>query len=221
MTYHIPKPVSTKSLPPAGTHVARVFSIIHLGTHKKEGKDGKPWEVGEARIAFELPLETKVFKEGDAPKPIVITKKYTESLGEKANLRKLIEAVIGTTLLNEEAYAFDVHDILGKTCMITIKHKVNDSTNEKYAYVEATNALMKGVECPAQVNPTYIFTMVPFDEEKFFALPDFIRDEIMESPEYKNRLGMEDKDKIVALRENANSAGGAVKSDIDPDDIKF
>ncbi len=225
MSYHIKKPVSAKTLPPAGTHVARVFSIVHLGTHKKEGKDGKPWEVAESRITFELPLETKVFKEGDAPKPIVITKKYTESLGEKSNLRKLIEAVIGVSLIDAEAYAFDMHEIIGKSCMITIKHKVNESNNEKYAYVESTNALMKGVECPPQVNPSYIFTVVPFEDDKFSKLPEFIQKEIMESPEYKNRLTDEQKGQISELRKKENDAMDELSGDkdtgIDPKDIPF
>ena len=228
MAYNIKKPTSTKTLPPAGTHIARIFSIVHVGTHKKEGKDGKPWEVAMARVSFEMPLETKVFKDGEPAKPIVITKKYTESLGEKANLRKLIEAVIGTSLIDEEAYAFDLHEIIGKPCIITVKHKVNPANKEEYAYIDSVSSLMKGQECPPQVNPTYVFELNPFSEEKFMSLPEFIQKEIIDSPEYKSRLTTDDKEKIASLRKdeldqfNASSASPKTSDgEIDPSEIQF
>lgn len=227
MPLYIPKPTSNRTLQPQGTHVARIVSMIQIGTHQKEGRDGKPWEVAQARITFELPLETKVFREGDAPKPLVITKEYSLLLGEKANLRKLIEAVIGTTLIDAEAYAFDVYNILGKPCAVTIKHKTNPTSKETYAYVESVNSLMKGVECPPQINPTFLFMLSPFDEEKFSNLPEFIREKIMKSPEYKSRLTQADKETITALRDGELDAFAKSQEtsqeipSIDPADIPF
>jgi hypothetical protein len=97
---------------PAGNHIARVYSIIHIGTIPGEYM-GEPKEDNTVRIGFELPMETRVFKEGEPERPFVVAQEYTVSMGEKANLRKLVEGVLGVGLYNEEAGAFNVLDLMG------------------------------------------------------------------------------------------------------------
>lgn len=219
-----PKPKSTYKPAPQGTHMARLYQMVQIGTVREEYL-GKLSEFNKIRLSFELPLETKVWKEGEPAKPVSIHKEYTFSMGSKANLRKLIEGIIGTTLTDIEAYAFDVESLIGQACLITIKHKTSEKGNVRDEIASAS-PLMKGQECPAQFNPSNILTFNSWSEEKFEKLPGFIREKIMETPEYKGRVTESDAVAIKSMRNTENAqkvdrefdeTGG----DINPSDIPF
>lgn len=215
-----PKPKSTYTPAPEGTHLARCFQMIQIGTIQEEYM-GKPKMMNKVRLSFELPMKTKVWKEGEPAKPLVIHKEYTFSMAEKSNLRKLIEGIIGTTLIDSEAFAFDVEHIVGKPCLINIKHKTSAKGNVRDEIASAS-PLMEGQTCPPQFNQTNILTYSNWDEDKFSFLPDFIKEKMMESTEFKGRLTQGEKDMIKELRENANAPQVPHDpSNISPDDIKF
>jgi hypothetical protein len=189
--------------PPAGNHIARVYSIIHIGTLKGEYM-GEPKETDTVRIGFELPNETKVFKEGEEPRPFVVSREYTNSMGEKANLRKLVEGIIGAGLLDKEAEFFDVTQLIGETCMLNVIHKTSKAGNE-YAHILSAAPLPKGVKAPAAMNQPFILDFSDnWSEEKLESLPDFLKEKIRGTPEYVKTTGK------VTLE------GG-----INPDDIPF
>ncbi len=217
-----PRPQSSYTPAPAGSHVARCFQFIQIGTVQEEYM-GKPKMMNKVRLSFELPNEKKSWKEGEPEKPWVIHQKYTLSMAEKANLRKLIEGIIGTTLTDEEAFAFDTESLVGKACIVNIKHKTSTAGNVR-AEIASTAPLMKGMECPAQFNPSNILTYTAWSDEKFAKLPDFLKEELMSSEEYKNRLTPQEKQTIQELRENEMKITADDKdtgSDISPDDIPF
>ena len=82
---------SGKSFSPvdAGNYVARCYSMIQIGTIPEEYK-GEKKEANKVRLTFELPTETKVFKEENGEQPYVVSKEFTLSLHEKASLRKFL-----------------------------------------------------------------------------------------------------------------------------------
>lgn len=169
-------------LPPEGTHTARCFSIVHTGTRTDENyKTSK----NIVRITFELPEERAVFKEGDNEKPFVISKKYNLSLNEKATLRKDLESWRGKEFTPEESKGFDITKLLGLPCMVSVVHKTADNGNV-YANVTSVTKPPKSVTVPEAENKTFLFSVDNFDQEAFDNFPDFIKDEIMESNEYKN-----------------------------------
>jgi hypothetical protein len=43
-------------------------------------------------------------------------------MGKKSNLRPFVEGVIGTGLSDDEAYAFDLEDLLGRACPLNVVH---------------------------------------------------------------------------------------------------
>ena len=51
-----------RTLPPEGTHIARVIGLINIGTIKEEYM-GELKEQQKIRLTFELPEELHVFKE--------------------------------------------------------------------------------------------------------------------------------------------------------------
>lgn len=170
---------------PAGTHVARCYSMVYLGTIKTDFQGQEKW-LPKVRITFELPLETKVFKEENGEQPFVISKEYTLSLGEKANLRKDLESWRGKKFSEDEAKGFDICKLLGKECMLSIVH--TESKGNIYANIGNISGLAKGMTCPPQVNPTFEFSVADFDEDKFKILPQFLQDKVKGSKEFEEMI---------------------------------
>lgn len=183
-------PVPQRVLPPEGTTIARLIGIIHIGTYEDTYK-GDPIITNKVRFTFELPNETHVFKEGEGAKPFSISQDYTLSMSSKANLRKFVQGIVGN-LTDEEANTFNIESLLGKACLITIAHR---TTNKGSNYATITNAspLMKGMTCPPAVNELKMLTYDNWDEAYFNSLPDFIKDKMKTTVEYKKKQGSNPK----------------------------
>lgn len=176
-----------RDLVPEGNHIARVYSIIHEGVIPGEYQ-GVPNELDKVRIRFELPTETKVFKEGEEPMPFSIEKQYTLSMGSKSNLRPVVEGIVGSKLTDAEAYGFDIADLMGRACMLNVVHALSKKGTQ-YAAIQGTAPLPKGIQAPPQVNPPFILDFDEnWSEDKFNVLPLFIREEIASSNNYKRKF---------------------------------
>lgn len=168
---------------PAGTYPARCYSMIHIGTIE-ENILGQTKKLNKVRITWELPTETKVFKEENGEQPYSISKEFTLSMNEKSNLRKFLEGWRGVSFTEKEAEAFDVTVLLGKPCLLSVIHKLSKNGNT-YAEISSVSTLPKGMSCPKQVNPSFEFNYNPFSLDKFETLPDFLKDKMKQSEEYK------------------------------------
>lgn len=187
-------------LAPDGTHIARCIQIVDLGTQKSEYL-GQEKELHKVRITWELPTEKRVFKEENGEQPFLVSKEFTLSLGEKANLRKVLESWRGKAFDETELQGFDLLKLLGAPCMLQIIHKVSQSGN-KYAEISSVMKLMKGTECPAQINPSTSLSFEDWNEEVFNGLNEWLRDKIKQSPEYKQLREPENKEVNHANAEN-------------------
>jgi len=176
-----------RELIPSGTHVARCYSMVHVGTVQWE-YNGQIKNTDKVRLTWELPNETKVFKEENGEQPMVIDAEYTLSMYFKGNLRPMLESWRGLAFTEGEAEGFDISKLLGAVCQLSIVHKKATNGNV-YANVGSVVTLMKGVECPPQVNPTFEFNYDDkFDLTWLREQPDFIKDMIQSTPEYKGRI---------------------------------
>lgn len=181
---------ASRELIPTGNYIARCYSMIHLGT-KKENILGAEKILNKVRITWELPTETKVFSEDKGEQPFVISKEYTLSMHEKANLRKDLESWRGKGFTDDEAKSFDITKLLGIPCMINVIHKVSKSGTE-YATISAISGMPKGTQCPDPYNQPFEWNFEDkFDVDILDTLPDFIKDRIKESDEYKNKQNPE------------------------------
>jgi hypothetical protein len=192
---------------PAGSYAARCYSMIHIGTNE-ETILGTVKRLNKVRITWELPTETKVFKEKNGEQPYVLSKEFTLSMHEKANLRKFLQSWRGKTFTEKEAESFDISVLLGKPCLISVNHKQAKNGNT-YAEIAGVNLLPKGMECPPQINESQELTYSNFNQSLFDSLPDFLKDKITTSDEYKlmtNPNSHEDSfsDDGVLLDENGN-----------------
>ena len=140
---------------PEGMHQGICYAVYDLGTQFNE-KFGKSihkvlimWEIPEERIDIERNGETINL-------PRAISKEYTASLHEKANLRKQLEGWRGRAFTPEELKGFDLTKLLSVNCMLQVIHTTkNDKT---YANVQTIVPLMKGMAKKAPENPTKYFS---------------------------------------------------------------
>lgn len=174
----------------AGSYAARVYSVVDLGTHDAT-YEGKPVDPKRSiRITWELPTEMRKWeKDGQEQKvPTVIGNDYTLSLGKKANLRRVVECVIGTSLSDEEAKGFDVFDLVGMESLLSIVQDTAKSSGNLYAKIQSIAKLPKGMICPPAVNPTVKFNIGEWDQKVYEALPEFLRKKIDESHEKTGKV---------------------------------
>lgn len=188
---------------PTGTHIARCFRLIDLGTQHGEYQ-GMPNTRNQVLVSWELP--TELMEDG---KPFAVSQFYTNSLNEKATLRHHLEAWRGKQFSDDELNGFDLMNILGKGCMVTV------TANEKgKAKVSAVSGLPKSVQCPPQINPSSSFWIESWDDAAFALIPKGIQDIMKKSDEYREMTG-----ELVKKNGTAKLAGSGFE-DLE-DDIPF
>lgn len=174
---------AARELTPAGNHIARCYQMIEIGT-VNEIIMNKSQILRKVRIGWELPMETKEFKEGEGERPFSISQEYTLSMHEKSNLRKDLKSWRGKDFTEDEAKSFDITKLLGIACMINIIHAPSKDGTKVYAKIAGVTPMPKGVKCPPQFNDTLELSYDNFNEELFNSLPDFIKNKMKTSLEY-------------------------------------
>lgn len=127
---------------PAGTMQAVCSFVYDIGTHTKEfGGEKKNrkcliigWEVDKRYTTGEF-----------AGKRFIMTKFYTNSLYEKADLRKDIESWFGAVLSEERRKkGVDLEKLVGMNCILTVvEKKQGDKT---YSNVTSVGKLLDGMK---------------------------------------------------------------------------
>jgi len=172
----------TRELIPAGNHVARCISMIHIGSI--QGTYGLQNMV---RIGWELPEELRTFDETKGEQPMMISQEYSLSMNPKANLRKMLASWRGKDFTTEEAKRFDITKLLGVPCMLNIIHVpgVQDPT-KTYQRISSVSTVPKSMKAPKAINPIQVLTYSSWDQKVFDALPEFLRNKIVTSKEYQD-----------------------------------
>ena len=124
---------------PAGAHTAICTLVADLGV--QGGGKFKPSR--KIAIRWELPGEILEYTDKDGNQksgPMTIWNRYTLSLSEKATLRSMLESWRGRAFTEQELKGFDIVNILGKGCLLSVKH---DKSGEKtYANIAAVMGLL-------------------------------------------------------------------------------
>jgi hypothetical protein len=169
-----------------GTYVARCYSMIEIGTIETEF-NGEKKKAHRVSITWELPTELAVFHEDKGPEPFVVSKEYTLSMHEKATLRKDLESWRGKAYTEEETKRFDVTKLLGQACMLSVVQEAGKKDpTRNYVKVSSVSKIVRGMECPPQINPTRLLCFESFDEKVFNSLSDYMKDKVRSSDEYKS-----------------------------------
>jgi hypothetical protein len=182
-----------------GVHNAVCYSVVDLGHHLDE-KFGKrnhnvliTWEITGERIEIE--------KDGvKLNLPRAISKKYTLSLNEKANLRKDLQTWRGRVFTEQELQGFDIKNLVGKSCMIQVIH--NKSGDKTYANIAAIMPLMKGVAPLTPENPLVFYSMQDHRDQIPEKVPEWVRDIIKTSDEWVAFRPVEEQSQVHPVDDN-------------------
>ncbi len=178
---------------PQGVHMARCYSLVDLGTQLVRSQHGDK-ELHKIRIAWELfgeddngaPLEIE--RDGKVM-PMTISKSYTLSLNEKANLRKDLESWRGRAFTDEEAKGFDISKLLNVYCMINVTHsETNGKTYANVASITPIPSALKNSK-PEAIHETVVFDLDNPDWSVFEGFHEKLQDAIKSSPEYAIAAG--------------------------------
>lgn len=161
---------------PTGNHVARCIALIDLGTQHGEYQ-GRPTTRNQVLIRWELSNE--MMSDG---KPFSISRFYTNSLNEKANLRQDLESWRGRAFSPEELAKFDLQKVLGQPCMLNVVQ--NDKGR---SVVSSIATIPKGMTVPDCINAPFAFWIDEWDEKAWEAMPEGLKKIISASDEYKGR----------------------------------
>ena len=167
---------------PEDTYTAICCEVIDLGLQENKTYDKVQPKV---LIGWELP-ELQVEINGDM-KPRIFTKQYTNSLNDKATLRKDLVAWRGKQFTEEELKGFDVSKLLGVPCLLQIVH--SKSGDRTYANLGGITKLPKGMPQPTPLTDKIRFDIDESPLSMIEELPSWIQDIIKESIEYKKRTG--------------------------------
>src|SRR5258708_7785057 len=66
--------------------------------------------------------------------------------GAKGHLRPFVEGFIGTKLHDDEAYNFNLEELLGDVCLLNVVHTEKDGNT--YANIQGASPLPKGMTAP-------------------------------------------------------------------------
>jgi hypothetical protein len=162
-------------LPEAGAVVGRCYMVADLGTQDTTFK-GTPKKAHKILLSWEL---AETMEDG---RPFAISSRYTLSLFDQAILRQHLESWRGRSFTEEELAGFDVKNVLGAYCLLSIVH--NKEGDKTYANVKGIMPVPKGMEKFGPVNNEVYFDVETGDLN---ILPEWVQNVVKKSDEYKAR----------------------------------
>lgn len=160
-----------------GTHQAVCYGLVDIGTHHNAKFDKSSHE---CIIMWELPEERITINDNDVAR--TISKRYTLSLADRANLYKDLVSWRGKSFSVQELEGFDLKNIMGVNCLLQIIH--NENGGKTYANISAILPLLKGMLSKKAENDTIYFT---FSESNVIpaSIPAWIKELITSSKEWQ------------------------------------
>lgn len=164
-----------------GTYPAVCYGLVDIGDQYSETFKKSSHQV---IVMWEIPSE-KIEIDGEQ-KSRVMSKTYTCSLYEKARLRQDLNAWRGRDFTEAELAAFDLKNIVGAPCLLTVVQKI--SGERVYANVGGVVGLGKGMGKPKGTLEKVVFDLDTDPLEKIEELPEWIQERIKASETYKERI---------------------------------
>jgi len=152
--------------------------VADMGNQMETDFNGNPKMAHKLLIIWEL---SEKMSDG---RPFAISKMYTASLHEKANLRKALDSWRGRAFTSKELEGFSMAKVVGTSCFINVIHEVDKQGRDR-AKISSIMALPKGTPTLEPVNEVVYFDFDNFDEAAFNKIPNWAQEIIKKSPEYQ------------------------------------
>ncbi len=155
------------------SYVARIYQVVDIGIHQTNFGEKQ-----QIIVTWELPTELN-----DEGLPHAISKFYTLSLNDKANLRKDLEKMKGKIpqekLSSQEFIDSLFEKMLGTTCQLSISVYENKEGYKRNG-IEGVAKLMKGTAIPESVNEPVLLDLEHFDQAQYDKLPEWLQGKVDE-----------------------------------------
>jgi hypothetical protein len=201
---------------PLGSHLARCYELIDLGTQSYEYQ-------GTLKVSKKVMIKWEIHSEDEDGKatftdkgdPLSQSEEYTLSMHEKSNLGALLRSWRGKDFTEEERRAFNLNNILGAWCMLSIVPKTNAAGKEFRNVGGATPvpAIIKKAGLPKGHNELRTFDLDKPDMTLYESFSEGTKAKINKSPEWQALSG-----KPLSLDDPNAISGGLENMD---DDIPF
>jgi hypothetical protein len=193
------KSTSKKILPEPGVHVARLIQVLDWGSQidKFSGDEGR----AKVELVWELPQSLHVFNEDKGEQPLIVTRKYGNTLGRGSAIKKDIESMLGHAI--DKDFEFDT--LLGEMCQMNIS--IESDGEYENVVIQSLMPLMKdqAKKKYPEYNDKFILDLDNFDMEVWEALPEWKRTEIAKSPEAAQALASAKPKAKVAAKTNGKA----------------
>lgn len=192
---------------PKGTYFARIYQVIDLGTQETKWGDKRQFS-----IRFETPTKKTVFDEKNGEQPFSISTnvnfaRTSKDSPQQSKLNQIIEAVG----MNPYAEVFNIFDLVGKTCMVSVAPASEETPDSTY-YSGVSPLSEEAVEA-VQANPK---KYAPINEPKGFYL-DAYNHSVFESLGKKTKEKIQQSLEYINLKEHGSTETPAVVNQDLPD----
>ena len=220
MSFYVEDKGNFEATPP-GSHLARCYRIIDLGTQKSE-------YMGQVKYLHKIMLGWEIFgdKEDGTPllmrdgRPFAIFKNYTMSWSDKATLRKDLQSWRGKPFSQEEMRRFDLKTVLGVHCMLNVIERTGQD-GKTYVNVDSITPVPQVIRkagLPEAVNKNELFNLSEPDMDMFATFSDNLKKKIESSPEWQKLMGTKP---VAQVAQPSTAPQASAIDDYDSDDIPF
>lgn len=170
------------NIPPlaAGVYTGTCIEVVDLGEqhntkyNKYQRRVLLTWEIRGERVDVEEDGKT-------VSKPRWLSKEYTASLNSKSRLYEMLTAWLGRELTDEEADAYDISTLIGRSCQLQVIVK-DKPDGRRYSEIKGIMALPKGADPGAPESDTMVFAIDEPDADEVIAkLPAWVQERVKKS----------------------------------------
>lgn len=184
MSLMVSEKSNSNKIPPLadGTYPAVCYLLADIGMQYNARFERKNRQVV---LGWEIVGETVTIDGKEKPRTFYNT--YTASLDAKSKLRATLKAWRGRDFTPDELKQFDLRNICGVPCFLTLTTTVKDDGTQ-YSSLAGVAKLPKGFPAPVGTLGTIVYDIDESDPKDIALLPDWVQRKITESESYQERI---------------------------------
>ena len=150
---------------PEGTHLGLFLGLVHLGIQKND-YEGTTTYKDQVLLKFELPefiMENSL--------PVVVSKRETNSLSQKANMLKAVKALSGAKNIDD---GVDFEDLIGQPVLLELKANAKKTSVSIASYTPVLSSMRKDIK-PLINSPQLLFDVDNIGAKELKDQPEWIQ----------------------------------------------